>query len=303
MDRPRQKRRHPERTEPIRNAGGAWREDDAASAGVRAGYRVIEEQIRRGRRMAQTLDEEDRRDGRTAGARRRQEDTGRSRGESRGGFRLLETQMRHIGLLAREILRQMSAGRPDPWRLSELVFRLYAEAIGELARFGFGALGGLTGRRDTFAADVDAIDRDIDDTWDGLDEFDDQEDEEGEVPWDWPAAPGAPAVIRTKVPIPVWIASEEATEVDLDLPAGTQLQDLEVEEPGSGDPSGVTEPGEPAFSAAFVALAEGPVILRIEIPHGLPAGLYVRRILDGSTDEPAGSLKVRVGPPARARRR
>jgi hypothetical protein len=303
MDRPRRKRRAPERTGPIRNAGEAWRgdeprRDDAASSGVRAGYRVIEEQIRRGRRMAQTLDEEEWNGDPSPGARRpRSPYAGRGgRRESTGGFRLLETQMRHIGLLVREILRQMSSERPEPFRLAELVFRLYVESLSELARFGFDALGALAGRReDSFAADVDEIDRDIDETWEEI-----EDDEEEPEARDWPAAPGAPTVIRAKVPIPVYVASDEKTEIDLDVPAGSQPLTLEVETPAA---SAAGEPA-PAFEADFVALPDGPVILRIEVPRDLPAGRYLRRILIRATGEPVGSLKVQVGTlPAKAKKR
>jgi hypothetical protein len=310
MDRPRHKRRDPQRTGPLRNAGEAWREgeprrdpggprDDAASSGVRAGYRVIDEQIRRGRRMAQELDDEPRYDDRHDRERRRRprydEEEPRSRFGD-GGRRLFAMPLRHLERLVREILLQIVSARPDPWKLAELLFRLQIEAISELARLGFGSLGMATPRwGDSFAEDADRVTHDIDET---LDEIEDEEEEEPEderedEPWVWPAAPSAPTVIRTTVPIPVYVSSHERTEIDLDLPAGAQSLELEIESPLA---SGIDHPLLPAFGAAVVALAGGPAILRVTVPRDLPAGRYQRRVLIRATGEPVGTLTVQVGP-------
>lgn len=297
MDRPRRRRRDPERTGPIRNAGEAWRDeprrdsarrrDDAASSGVREGYRLIDEQIRRGRRMAQELEEDD--DRFDPGPRR-----GRQRTRRTGGARLVETQMRHIGLLMQEILRQLGSARPDPWRLSELVFRLYVESITELTRFGFDVLGGFTSpRRDRFDDDVAGIERDFEESYAEIEDEDDEEwDEEDAGEWDWSSAPSAPTVIRSKVPIPVYVSAHQRTEIDLDLPAGSQSLDLEVEPPPV---SNADTPALPAFDAEIVELPNGPAILRVEVPRDLPDGHYRRRILIRATGEPAGDLSVQVG--------
>jgi hypothetical protein len=299
MDRPRRRRRDPERTGPIRNSGEALRDEprrsaarsweDAASSGVREGYRVIDEQIRRGRRMAQELEEDDDRfDPRRGGRRQRTQRT--------GGARLVETQMRHIGLLMQEILRQLGSARPDPWRLSELVFRLYIESITELTRFGFDVLGGLTSpRRDRFDEDVAGIGRDFEESYSAIEEEDDEEidwDEEDAGEWDWSSAPSAPTVIRSTVPIPVHVSAHKQTEIDLDLPAGSQSLELEVEPPPA---SSADTPALPAFEAEIVELPNGPAILRIEVPRELPDGHYRRRILIRATGEPAGNLTVQVG--------
>src|SRR5436190_13309623 len=135
MHRPRHRRRDPQRTGPIRNAGEAWREgelrrdpgrprDDAASSGVREGYRVIDEQIRRGRRMAQELGDEEPRTGERYGREPRRrprypEEPRSEYGEERrsgygGGFRLFEMPLRHMERLVREILKQIVSARPDP---------------------------------------------------------------------------------------------------------------------------------------------------------------------------------------------
>jgi hypothetical protein len=296
----RHRRRDPQRTGPIRNAAEAWREgetsrdperrDDDASRGVREGYRVIEEQIRRGRRMAQALDGEDRRADSPRGRRRpREEDQGWNR-EPRGGFRFLESQMRRTERLVREILRQISSARPDPWRLSELVFRLYVESVSDLVLLGFDAFGALAPRRgDRFEEDVERIDRDIEESFEEEDDFEGESDSE---PWDWPAPPSAPTVIRATVPIPVYIVSHERTEIDLDLPAGSQSLELEIERPMA---SGVDHRLRPAFEAELVALADGPAILRLEVPRDLPTGRYQRRVLIRATGEPVGTLTVQVG--------
>ena len=317
MDRPRRKRKDPQRTGPIRNAGEAWREreprrdsarrrEDAASGGVRDGYRVIEEQIRRGRRMAQELDDELRSDDRyDRERRRRSRDSGepglgyepwsgygeepwpRSGGDR---YRLLGMPLRHLEHLVREILRQIVSLRPDPWRLIELLFRLQIELMSELARLGFGALG-MTAPRWEGSYDDDArrAERDIDED---LDEIEDVEEEIEDELWDWPAAPSVPIVIRSTVPIPVYVWSYERTEIDLELPAGAQSLDLEIEPPLA---TGTDQSPHPAFEAELVTLSDGPVILRIEVPRDLPAGLYRRRVLVRATGEPVGNLTVQVG--------
>jgi hypothetical protein len=329
MDRPRHRRKDPQRTGPIRNAGEAWREgepwrdsarrrDDAASSGVREGYRVIEEQIRRGRRMAQELNGEPRggdpygrepgrprsRPGEEPRARYREEPWGRHGG---GAFHLLGMPLRHMERLVREILRQIGSARPEPWRLAELLFRLQIEAISELARLGFGALGRPNPRwEDPFEEDAAGITSDIDES---LEEIEDEELEEefADERRDWRGAPSAPAVIRAAVPIPVYLWSHERTEIDLDLPPGAQSLDLEVESPLV---AGTDQPPHPAFEAAFVALAYGPAILRIEVPRELPPGRYPRRVLIRATGEPVGTLTVQVGtlpvvnvPASKARKR
>jgi hypothetical protein len=304
MDRPRYRRRDPQRTGPIRNAGETLRDgtrprdserDDAASRGVREGYRMIDEQIRRGHRMAQALGEEDWSGGPSHREPRRRswyEEDDRRRGD-RGGYRFLELPLRHVERLAREILRQIGSARPDPWRLAELIFRLQIEAFSELARLGFSALGGFTPRRedpfDEDTEDVAWMDRDIDDSFDEQEET--WEEERESEPWDWPVAPSSPATIRSTVPIPVYVSSHERTEIDLDLPAGSQSLELEVEPPPV---SGADRPARPAFEAELVTLADGPVILRIEVPRDLPAGRYRRRILIRATGEPVGDLTVQV---------
>jgi hypothetical protein len=316
MDRPRHKRRDPNRTGPIRNAGEAWREGepsrdssrrrgDAASSGVREGYRLIDEQIRRGRQMAQELGDEPRAGERSARydrERRRPEYPGEPRyrdgeepGSRHGGgpLHLLGMPLRHLERLVREILRQVGSARPDPWRLAELLFRLQIEAISELARLGFGTLGMAAPRwGDSFEEDSDRVARDIDETLEEIEEEEEEELELEDEPWDWPAAPSAPATIRSTVPIPVYVWSHERTEIDLELPAGAQSLDLMVE---SLLVISTDQPSHPAFEAAFVALAYGPVILRIEVPRDLPAGRYRRRILVCGTGEPVGDLTVQVG--------
>ncbi len=319
MHRPRHRREDPQRTGPIRNAGGAWQErerqrapeepaDDAVSAGVRAGYRVIEEQIRRGRRMAQGLDDEPRTYERSDRDQRRRprypEEPGSGYGEpwSRQGgpFHLLGMPMRHLERLLREILQQIGSARPDPWRLAGLLFQLQVEAVSELARFGFGTLGMASPRwEDRFDEDVDRVARDIDETledveeeWEGLEE-EETEDEQ----FDWTAAPSVPTTVRSTVPIPVYIMSHSRTEIDLELPPGAQSLDLVVE------PQVVTGTGQyphPAFEAIFVPLACGPRILRVEVPRELPAGVNPRRILIRATGEPVGELIVQVGTLPRA---
>jgi hypothetical protein len=314
MDRPRYRRRDPQRTGPIRHAGEAWREedlwrdsarrrDDAASGGVREGYRVIDEQIRRGRRMAQALDEEGRRD-RSAHEGRRPErredrDGRRERPERPGGFGFLAAQMRRTERLAREVLRQIGSARPNPWRLAELIFRLYVESMGDLALLGFDAVGSLAPRwedrwGDRFEEDVERIERDVEESFDDFEEEleEDVEEERAGRGGSWPAAPSAPTVIRSTVPIPIYVWSHERTEIDLDLPAGAQSLDLAIEPLRV---AGTDHPAHPAFEAELVSLADGPVILRIEVPRALPAGLYRRRVVIRATGEPIGALTVQVG--------
>lgn len=289
MDRPRpprssrQHRRDPLRTGPIRNSGellrdgerASARSSDAASRGVYEGYRVIDEQIRRGRRTAQALDDEERND-------RYRQDRRRWPGEERR-YGLLELPLRQIERLAREILRQIASARPDPWRLAELILRLQLEAFSELARFGFRALGGSPRWEDPFDEDDGQIDRDLDER--------DDEEAEGE-PWFWPPAPSTPTTIRSTVPIPILVSSHERTEIDLDLPAGSQSLDLEIEPPRV---VGTGEDPLPAFEAELILLADGPPILRVEIPRHLPAGRYLRRVLLAATGEAVGELTVQVG--------
>lgn len=325
MDRPRHRRRDPRRTGPIRNAGEPWREggfprdpgrqgEDAASDGVREGYRVIEEQIRRGRRMAEKLDDEpwygDRHD-RERRQRSRYSPENQTGYEEEspwscsggGGLGLLGMPLRHLDRLVREILRQISSARPDPWKLIELLLRLQIEAVAELARLGFGTLGMMSPRGgDSFDKDYRRVERDIDESLDEIDDMDDDPDE-GEIEdelWDWPAAPSVPTVIRSTVPIPVHISTHERSEVDLELPAGAQSLDLVIEPPLATGP----EPALPAFEAEFIALSDGPVILRIEVARDLPAGVYRRRVLVRATGEPVGDLTVQIGtiPAAKAPR-
>lgn len=291
MNRPRYRRRDPQRTGPIRSSGKVLRDEDpwrdfdrqdgdAASRGVREGYRVIEEQIRRGQRMAR----EERQ--------RYRYDEEPWPGYEGRGLGLLEMPVRHIERLTKEILRQIGSGRPDPWRLVELVCRIQFEVISELARLGFSALGAGPRRRQDpcFDEDADLVARDIDER---LDEMEEIEEEELEAePWPWPAAPSAPATIRSTVPIPVYVSSHERTEIDLDLPAGSQSLELEVE---PAMVSGTDQPAPSAFEAEFVAIADGLEILRIEVPRDLPAGRYRRRVLMRATGEPVGDLTVQVG--------
>lgn len=339
MDSPRHRRRRPQRTGPLRNTGGVFRDDydsartrdDAASRGVREGYQVIDEQIRRGHRMAQTMCEEN---GYGYGYATSRERSRRPRypeeghREGRRGHNLLEMPMRHIECLAQEILHQIGSGRPDPLGLAELVLQLQLEAISELACLGFGALGRYPRHGhhhhghhhhdhyhddhyhddhyhddhhygddhdryhdhypyypgDTLCDDVASVERDIDDSLDRIQE-EIREREREDQPWDWPAAPSSPTTIRSTVPIPVFVSAHDRTEIGLDLPAGSQSLDLEIEPP----------PPEPAFEADFVTLADGPAILRIEVPRDLPAGRYRRRILVRATGEPVGDLTVQLG--------
>lgn len=304
MDRPRpprHRRRDPLRTGPIRNSGELLRDgdprraparsSDAASRGVYEGYRVVDEQIRRGRQTAQALDDEDRND-RDRWERRRwaRDERDDWRREERRGYNLFALPMRQIERLTREILRQIASARPDPWRLAELIFRLQLETFSELARFGIGALGGFSPRReDPFDEDVDRIDRDIDERYEEIQE--ELDDEEGEA-WLWSPAPSTPTTIRSTVPIPVLVSSHERTEIDLELPAGSQSLDLEIEPPLA---VGAGEAPLPAFEADFIGLADGPPILRIEVPRDLPAGRYLRRVLIAATGEAVGELTVQVG--------
>lgn len=316
MNRPRHRRRDPQRTGPIRNIGKVLRDEDpwrdferrdwdAASRGVREGYRVIDEQIRRGQRMARELDDHEPWSGGRYGRERRprswyEEDDGRR--ERRDRPSLLGMPLRHIGLLAREILRQAGSGRPDPWRLVELILRLQIELVSELARCGFGVLGGLYPRReDPFDEDAERVGRDVDESYGDLDEEEIWEEDEEDEPWDWPQAPSTPTLIRSTVPIPVYVSSHERTEIDLDLPAGSQSLDLEVESPRAAGASFAVIP-EPAFEAEFIEISDGPAILLIEVPRELPAGRYLRRVLIRATREPVGDLTVQVGtiPPAAA---
>lgn len=313
---PRQHRRDPLRTGPIRNSGELFRGGeprraparsfDAASRGVYEGYRVIDEQIRRGRRTAQALEDEDRNErywGPRRGQRRRwprddwdvrdeRDERDDWRRDDRSGYNLLALPVRQIERLTREILRQIASVRPDPWRLAELIFRLQLEAFSELARFGIGALGGFSSRReDPFDEDVERIGRDIDERYEAIqDELDDEEAEGG--PWFWPPAPSAPTTIRTTVPIPILVSSHERTEIDLDLPAGSQSLELTIEPPMA---VGAGELPLPAFGAELIALGEGPQILRIDVPRDLPAGRYLRRVLVAATGEAVGELTVQVG--------
>jgi hypothetical protein len=267
---------------------------------VREGYRLIDEQIRRGRRMAEELDDEPWNDDRYDRQERRrprypdeprsgygEEHRSRSGG---GGLGLLGMPLRHMERLVREIFRQIVSVRPNPWRLAELLFRLQIEAIAELARLGFGTLG-MTAPRwgDSFDEDAAGIDRDIDENLDEMEELEEEEIED--EPWDWPAAPSVPTVVRSTVPIPVYISSHERTEVDLELPAGAQSLDLVVEPTLATG----TQPALPPFEAEFVAPADWPMILRIEVPRDLPTGRYLRRVLVRSTGEPVGDLTVQVG--------
>jgi len=279
---------------------------------------VIDEQIRRGRRMAQELDDEpwsDDRGGRHDRERRRrsrdyeeprsgygEEPWHRSGGDA---FRLLGMPLRHMERLIREILRQIVSVRPDPWRLIELLFRLQIELISELARLGFGALGTVSPRGgDAFDEDYRRVDRDIDETLDEIedreyledDEIEDreewEEEELEEEAWEWPAAPSVPTVIRSTVPIPIYVSAHERTEIDLELPPGAQSLELVVEPLLA---AGTDQPPRPAFEAELVTLPDGPMILRIEVPRDLPAGQYRRRILVRATGEPVGGLIVQVG--------
>jgi hypothetical protein len=257
---------------------------------VREGYRVIEEQIRRGRRMAQTLGEEDRSDHPSREGRRPRP----GRREEEGG-RLFARHVRRIEKLTREILRQIASGRPDPLRVSTLFFRLLLEAFSDLAVLGFDAMGALAPRADPFEEDVLRIERDCEESCEELEEELDEEEEPWDEPLDWPPAPSVPTVIRSTVPIPVCVWSHERTEVDLELPAGAPSLDLVVEPPLA---TGTDQPALPPFSAELVALADGPVILRIEVPRDLPAGRYRRRVLVRATGEPVGDLTVQVGVPS-----
>jgi len=267
---------------------------------------VIDEQIRRGRRMAEELDDDPRTGERYDREPRRRpgyrEEPRSGYGEERepgyggGGFRLLGMPLRHLESLMREILRQIGSARPDPWRLAELLFRLQIEAISELARLGFGALGMAAPRwGDAFTEDADRVERDIDESLDDIEDMDEDVEEEEldeDERWDWPAAPSVPAVIRSTVPIPVYVWSHERTEIDLELPPGAQSLDLLVEPLLA---TGTDQPALPAFGAEFAALAYGLVVLRIEVPRELPAGRYRRRVLVRATGEPVGDLTVQVG--------
>ena len=322
MHRPRHRRKDPRRTRPLRSAGEAWRQteppedswepedswdvedDDPASYGVRVGSSVIEEQIRRGRRAAEDLHRESRgRRGHYHGGYRPGSWHGDEEPRYRHGYEpwpgygdrgrrgLLGMPMRHLERLLREILHQIVSVRPDPWRLAELLIQLQIEAISELARLGFGALG-MMGPRwgDSFDEDVDRVTRDIDEGY----EYDDEDDDEPWIdePRHWPAAPSTPTTIRTTVPIPVYVSSHQRTEIELTLPAGSQSLDLEIEPTLV---AGATRPTRPPFAAELVAFEDGPAILIVEVPRDLPAGRYQRRILVRATGDPVGELIVQLG--------
>jgi hypothetical protein len=323
MHRPRHRRHDPQRNGPIRNAGGAWRdaepwgdpdepEDDPVSSGVREGYRVIEEQIRRGRRMAQDLDDEprtgdrhdrydryDRRDPYDGEPWRRSgypEEPRSGYGDRRhrygGRLDLLGMPMRHLGRLVEEILHQIGSARPDPLRLAGMLLELQVEAVSELVRLGFSSLGLAADRGDAFAEDARRVARDIDDTLEEIEDEEIEEEIEEEERWDWPVPPGVPTVVRSPIPIPVYVWSHEATEIEIELDPRERPLDLEVEPPLA---VGTGEPPAPAFEADFIPLADGPVILRIEVPRELPPGRYPRRIVTRATGEPVGTLTVQVG--------
>jgi hypothetical protein len=198
--------------------------------------------------------------------------------------------------LLREMLSQISSGRPSPWKLAEMICRLQLEAISEMARLGFSVFGGCPSPirpyrvQPYYERDANRVARHIDDTLDDIDELVEEEIEAES--WDWPPAPSVPTTVRSTVPIPVYVSSHERTEIDLDLPAGSQSLDLEVEPPLM---AGTEEPAPPAFEAEFVGIGGWPEILRIEVPRDLPAGRYLRRILVRATGEPAGALTVQVG--------
>lgn len=101
-------------------------------------------------------------------------------------------------------------------------------------------------------------------------------------------------MVRSTVPIPVYVWSHEQTEIDLDLPAGSQSLDLAVEPPLA---AGAGQAPQPAFEADFARLAAvaGTAVLRIDVPRELPAGRYLRRVLIRATGEPVGTLTVQVG--------
>lgn len=332
MDRPRPRRPDPQRTAPRRNAGEAWRNpepprDDGATRGVREGYRVIEEHIRRGRRAAEELDHEE-----PNGARRRtrtdRDDPERDRRrEEPGMLGFLADLMRRTERLVREVLRQLQSGRPDPWRLAELIFRLHVESVSDLAAFGFASVGAWSPyREDRFARDVDHIVDDIEETFEHLAETDDESDDndEDDKPWaearTWPAGPHARTTIESTVALPVYVCSAVETHLQLDLSPDTPDRDLAVETlwPAPSDPPTASlsartktrsaakkarvQPKESAPSSTshiseveILRLAGGPAILRLVVPRHLTQGRFHGRILRRSTGEPAGSLTVRLG--------
>lgn len=306
---PRHRRRPPRRTGPIRNAGEAFRDgippsgsappwDDAAAHGVREGYRMINEQIRRGHRAARELDGEDPYQPRAYAPYRGGRD-------SSSDFQPRPSDPQDVAGLVQEILRLLTSGRPSPWRLAELILRLQLAVVSQFAQLGLSTLGGFPAapqpysRHSGYTGDdylyrnARQAEQEVELYGEVLDwEEEDEEWEEDEDAWDWSGAPGAPTTIRANVPIPVYVSSRERTEIDLDLPAGVRLPELGIE------PTWVSDAGlnvRPPFEAELVALVDGPVILRIDVPPDLPAGQYRRRVLDRATGQPVGAVVVQIG--------
>ncbi|HET9211535.1 MAG TPA: hypothetical protein VFR03_14100 [Thermoanaerobaculia bacterium] len=307
MHRPRHRRRDPQRTGPIRNAGGAWKgggpsydpldpnDDDAASSGVYRGYSVINEQMYRGYRTAEEVGGEPRSHG-PYGPERRERRPGPGYGEPRhrdrghwhrhgdhwdwhgGGPRFLSLPLRQLERLIDEILHQIGSARPDPFRLGGLLVQLQIEAVSELVRLGLG------GWMDPYRGEV-YHQPGFDEPWEP-----DEEPEEDEPGWEWPAAPSSPVRVRATVPIPVYVWAEEGAEVDLDLRPGSQDLELRAEALQSVDA------GHPAImDADFVPVAPGLTVLRVIVPPGQPSGRYRGVVRIRGAGRPVGTLTVEVG--------
>lgn len=101
-----------------------------------------------------------------------------------------------------------------------------------------------------------------------------------------PAAPG--------VAIAIEIASRHRTRVDLRLHPNARLQHLHAH---ALHPSGSTVP--PVTGIAFRPdRGSGQLVLEVSIPDHQPAGVYSGIVVDGESNEPVGSLTLRVIAPA-----
>lgn len=300
MDRNRIRRRDPARTAPIRSAANVFRqpvpdgpedwdrddgEPDVAAQGVREGYRVLWEQIRRGRRVASELGDPDAFRGRR---RRYDEDFDEEPPRRRSGAPgFVQEQLRRTTETLREIADELASRRPSPLRLGESTLSFYAESGLDLALLGFELLGSaLPG----LSREVDrGVERGFDEFMEAAELPEEIAEELAADASDWRPGPSSPTEIQENVSIPIVVWSSRPTRIELIMEPSAQggllaLQTLRAEYPNT----------PPLLEVAFVPIVCGPTILRIRVPDRQPAGRYSGKVVDDETGQPVGTLSVEV---------
>jgi hypothetical protein len=257
------------RTKPIRTVGGQA-PGGAVADGVRLGYSVIDEYLKRGQQAAKNV---------AAGG-------SPLKGASNELQQLTERMFKYASDLASawmDLLQAMTTNGLAQRQASEEAAQAEAAQAAEAPERANGhgangkANGKTNGKQNNKAGTEAAVPAPA---------------SQGAA-----AAPARPAAAGEPRPVAVEIDASQPVEVMLDLrPAAGELA-LEVTELRAKDPTAA-----PLAGVTVATAADPPrTIARVSVPHGQPPGLYTGLVLDAATNLPCGTLAVRVHAATRPR--